>query len=280
MTRGVLIFAQNNSDIDYTQMAIFSARKVKQHLNVPVTLVTENREYLIENYSSDVEVFDSIIDVASEFSQKKQFNDGSISSKMLHWKNFSRSDCYDISPYEETLVIDADFIINSNNLDKIWDNEYDFAIYKDSYDLAHWRDVTAFTYLNQYSVPFYWATVFYFKKTSTTEAFFKFIQHIRKNWTYYRLLYSIETKAFRNDFAFSIAIHLFNGGIDSTFARPLPGKLYYTLDKDLLHTIEDSTMQFLVEKQQKHGEYTLLKTNKLDVHVMNKYSLSRYINEQ
>ena len=280
MTRGVLIIAQNNSDIDYTQIAIFSAKQVKQHLNVPVTLVTENREYLMEKYSEDSGVFDNIIDVNSEFLQNKQFNDGSLSSKMLHWKNFSRSDCYDISPYEETLVIDADFIINSDNLDKVWKNDNDLAIYKDSYDLAQWRDTTAFKYLNQFSVPFYWATVFYFKKTPVTQAFFKFIQHIRANWTYYRLLYSIDTKAFRNDFAFSIAIHMFSGSSNLLFATTLPGKLYYTLDKDLLQSVKDTAMQFLVEKQQKHGEYTLLKTNKLDVHVMNKYSLSRYINEQ
>ena len=279
MTRGVLIFAQNNSEIDYTQIAIYSAKHVKQHLNVPVTLVTENREYLFENYASDAEVFENIIDVASEFSQKRQFNDGAVSAKILHWKNFSRSDCYDISPYDETLVIDADFIINSDNLNKIWNSEHDFSIYKNSYDLAHWRDTSAFGYLNQYSVPFYWATVFYFKKTPATSAFFKVIQHIRANWTYYKLLYSIDAKAFRNDFAFSIAIHIFNGGVDSLFANPLPGKLYYTLDKDMLHSAKGTSMQFLIEKQQKHGEYTLLKTNNLDVHVMNKYSLSRYINE-
>ena len=53
MTRGVLIFAQNNSDIDYVQIAIFSAKQVKTHLNVPVTLVTENREYFLATYPAD-----------------------------------------------------------------------------------------------------------------------------------------------------------------------------------------------------------------------------------
>lgn len=280
MTRGVLIFAQNNTDIDYTQLAIFSANQVKKHLNVPVTLVTENREYLFENYKEQANVFDSIIDVASEFSQKKQFNDGSLTSKILHWKNFSRSDCYDITPYDETIVIDADFIVNSDTLSKIWDTPHDFAIYKNSYDLAQWRDVTAFTYINQYSAPFYWATVFYFKKSDITQSFFKLIQHIRQNWQYYKLLYSIESNAFRNDFAFSIAIHMFNDSAAGNFATSLPGKLYYTLDKDLLISAEDNSMKFLVEKQQRHGDYTLLKTKNLDVHVMNKYSLARFINEQ
>jgi hypothetical protein len=280
MTRGVLIFAQNNSDIDYVQIAIFSAKQVKEHLNVPVTLVTENREYFFATYPEEVSLFDNIIDVESEFSQKKQFNDGSLSSKMLYWKNFSRSDCYNISPYDETLVIDADFIINSNILSRIWDAPTDFAIYKISYDLAQWRDNKAFKYINQTSAPFYWATVFYFRKSETTNSFFTLVQHIRQNWQYYKSLYSIDTNTFRNDFAFSIAIHIFNGGTDGTFATPLPGKLYYTMDKDVLVSVKDNSMQFLVEKQQVHGDYTLLKTNNLDVHVMNKYSLARFINEQ
>jgi hypothetical protein len=280
MTRGVLIFAQNNSDIDYIQLAIFSAKQVKKHLDVPVTLVTENREYFLATYPEELSLFDTVIDVASEFSQKKQFNDGSLTSKMLYWKNFSRSDCYDISPYDETIVIDADFIINSNTLSNVWNATTDFAIYKTSYDLAQWRDNNPFTYINQSSAPFYWATVFYFKKSEITSSFFKVVQHIRQNWQYYKSLYSIDANTFRNDFAFSIAIHIFNGGVDGPFATPLPGKLYYTMDKDLLVSIKDTSMKFLVEKQQVHGDYTLLKTNNLDVHVMNKYSLARYINEQ
>jgi hypothetical protein len=280
MTRGVLIFAQNNSDIDYVQIAIFSAKQVKKHLNVPVTLITENREYFLATYPDELSLFDNIIDVESEFSQKKQFNDGSLTSKMLHWKNFSRSDCYDISPYDETIVIDADFVINSDTLSKVWAAPTDFAIYKTSYDLAQWRDNKAFKYINQTSAPFYWATVFYFRKSDTTSAFFTLIQHIRQNWQYYKSLYSIDTNTFRNDFAFSIAIHIFNGGIDGDFATPLPGKLYYTMDKDVLVSLKDNSMKFLVEKQQVHGDYTFLKTSNLDVHVMNKYSLARLINEQ
>jgi hypothetical protein len=36
-------------------------------------------------------------------------------------------------------------------------------------------------------------------------------------------------------------------------------------------------MKFLIEKENYLGEYTLAKTTGLDVHVMNKASLSRYI---
>jgi len=57
----------------------------------------------------------------------------------------------------------------------------------------------------------------------------------------------------------------------------LPGKMIFVKDKDVLVSMEGSSMQFLVEKENYTGEYLLAKTQALDVHVMNKLSLSRFI---
>jgi hypothetical protein len=280
MTRGVLIFAQNNADVDYTKLAIFTAERVQKFLNVPVSLVTDNKDYLFKTHGKKAKVFDHVIDTETKKIQNKRFYDGSISSKVLLWKNFSRSDCFELTPYDETLVIDADYIVSSDHINKVWGSPHDLMLYRDAYDLAHWRDISAFKYLNQYSIPFYWATVFYFKKTEETSAFFKIIQHIRENWYYYRLLYSIDSTMFRNDFAFSMAIHIMNNSLDADFIAPIPGKLYYTLDRDLLLNSNDTELTFLLEKQSYNGEYTAMKVRNLDVHIMNKYSLSRCIDEQ
>jgi hypothetical protein len=279
MSKGVLLFAQNNAEIDYIQLAISAAQRIHKFLNVPVTLITDNRDYLVKTYPDKVDVFDSIIDIKTNLSQKRHFHDGSITVNVLAWNNFTRADAFDIRPYDETLIIDVDYLINSQVLNAVWGSDDDMSIYKSSYDLAQWRDVSSFQYINQYSIPFYWATVFYFKKTAASQSFFKIIQHVRQNWSYYRMLYSIESKTFRNDFAFSIAIHLLNNNSAGNTVSNLPGKLYYTVDKDLLVGVKDTTLTFLLEKEKYHGEYTLLQTNKLDVHVMNKYSLARNINE-
>jgi hypothetical protein len=61
------------------------------------------------------------------------------------------------------------------------------------------------------------------------------------------------------------------------FAAPLPGKMNYILDRDILLNIDNSKLKFLVEKKNYTGEYTPVKTSNLDVHVMNKYSLTRCI---
>jgi hypothetical protein len=61
------------------------------------------------------------------------------------------------------------------------------------------------------------------------------------------------------------------------FAMELPGSMIFTKDKDILVSIKESSMQFLVEKEKYTGEYLLAKTQALDIHVMNKLSLSRFI---
>lgn len=277
MTHGAVIFAQNNTQVDYIKIAIFSAKQVIKHLNIPVTLVTDNPEWLENNYAEDMEIFDKIILTADTASQEKKFFDGSLSSKKFEWKNFTRSQVYNLTPYDKTLVIDSDYIINSSVLKSAFDNEYDFQIYRNSFDLAGWRNVESFDRLNQYSIPFYWATVFVFEKTNATAAFFKLVTHIKDNWEFYRILYAIDSNAFRNDFAFSIAIHTMNGNVSGDFATPLPGTMSYILDRDFLVAMNDTKMQFLVEKEGYFGEYTVVKTNSLDVHVMNKYSLTRFI---
>ena len=46
MTTGAVIFAQNTSRVDYVKLAIFAASKIKKHLNIPVSLLTDSRNWL------------------------------------------------------------------------------------------------------------------------------------------------------------------------------------------------------------------------------------------
>jgi hypothetical protein len=121
--------------------------------------------------------------------------------------------------------------------------------------------------------------VFYFVKNKKNEIFFSLVKYIRNNWDYYRLIYQISDKKFRNDFAFSIAIHILNGMDYDCFDNIIPGKMFYTLDKDSLISLKGDSCVFLVEKENKLGEYTALKTSGIDVHVMNKHSLLRMYDE-
>ena len=41
--------------------------------------------------------------------------------------------------------------------------------------------------------------------------FFDLIKHIEENYIHYRNMYQFKTSVYRNDFAFSIAVHIMNG---------------------------------------------------------------------
>jgi len=276
MTIGCVIFAQNTVGVDYVKLALFAARRVKEHLGIPVSLATDSESWL-KFYPEHTEVFDKIIPIVGSNNQQKRFYDGTLAYKTAEWKNLTRNQVYDITPYDRTLVIDSDYIINSNTLVKALNNDYSFQIFRKSFDLALDRDASSFDRINQHSIPFYWGTVFIFEKTASTRALFDLIEYIKINWEYFRIIYKIDAPNFRNDFAFSIAIHIMNGNTAGDFAQELPGLMTYTLDRDIMVDMKNNKMTFLVEKAHYPGEYTLVSTNATDVHVMNKQSLTRYI---
>ena len=273
MTQGILIFAFNSEGVDYIKMAILSAKRAKKFLNRPVSLVTDSRQYLMENFPNDVSVFDKIIDSVDNTTQTKRFYNGTTEFTKHVWKNSNRVDSYTATPYDETLVIDSDFIINSSFLSYVWEQPNDFLIYTKHNDLAGWRDTREFDFVSEQSIPFYWATVFFFKKSKQNDSFFSLIKHIKENWVYFVKLYQLNSTKFRNDIAVSIAIHMMNGFTQGNFATSIANKLTYTLDRDFLVKQKEQSMTFLVQAKNSTDEYTLVKTTNLDVHVMNKNSL-------
>lgn len=287
MTQGVLIYAFNNNDIDYIKIAAEAARRVKLFLKKPVALVTDNTQWLEETIIDRNQLFDIVIDIRTEEKYKtvlasnlnfRRFNDGSLSYRKLEFKNLARTKTYELSPFDETLVIDCDYLIANSNLTHCWQQPFNFLIWKDSADLAGFRDVSQFKKISDYTIDFYWATVFFFRKAPDTKIFFDLIDHVRENWGYYKTLYQFSSAVYRNDHAFSIALHIMNGYTNNAWHKSLPGKTVYTIDSDVLIEISDQTFKFLIEKEKYLGEYTLLKTKDIDVHIMNKFSILRCLN--
>lgn len=282
MSQGVLIFALNNYDIDYIKLAKEAARRARLFLNKPVALATDNVEWARQVLDSTD--FEIIIDLSQDKKYDRlisnginyrRFNDGSLSHRKSEFKNFIRTKTFEISPFDETLVIDADFLIANDSLKYCWEQNFDFLIWKDSVDLAGYRTHDTFIKISDYTIDFYWATVFFFRKTNILKIFFDLVDHIRDNWSYYKLIYQFSSAVYRNDHAFSIAIHIMNGYQNNKWQKDLPGKMLYTTDADLLIENKDSEFLFLVEKEKYLGEYTLVKTKNLNVHVMNKFSILR-----
>ena len=279
MSKGVLLFAQNNHTVDYVKQAIYCAKKIKKHLGIGVALATDNADYLKETYPYYERYIDHVITLDwYECTQKRTYRDGTMSKRDLEWRNFDRSSCYDITPFDETIVMDTDFILGNNILNNSFDTDQDFLIYRHITDVNMDRpDEHRFNKISDRSVDMYWATVFYFKKSQFMEQFFELIKHIKENWHFYRLIYQIPSKIFRNDFAFSIAIHIYNGHQRTIWPKTLPGRLWFTSDSDILIKMDDEQYTFLLDKKHWKGHYHVGSIKDCNIHIMNKFSLDRAI---
>jgi hypothetical protein len=289
--QGVLVYARNNSQVDYVKQAYFLAKRAREYLDLPTSIVTDSVSYLEHEYPDYRNVFDKVITVVwkkadldkntvlSSFEKHsvRKFYDGTLVSKKLDWKNELRSTAFDISPYEETLLLDSDIVISNSNWKKCFDQTHDFLIYKDCVDLLDCDRGDTFKRISDTSVDFYWATAVFFRKTQVNQTFFDLIKHIQENWKHYCSIFQINTPYFRNDYAFSIAIHIMNGYQKSDFAQSMPGKLYFTTDKSILWNISGEKLTILLEKPKYTGEYTALSVKNCNLHCMNKFSLNRCI---
>jgi hypothetical protein len=283
-TQGILLFAHNNKEIDYINQSYVSGRYVQKQLGVPVSLVTNSGSvnWLDKTNPDRIDFFDKIIltDGLKSSTQKKKFYDGSLAYNKSVFNNNFRAMAYDFSPYDKTLVMDTDLLIVNDSLKSIWNTDTDFMINRDHIDIARDRDNFEFTRVSDYSIDFYWATVFYFEKTRWTKIFFDLCQHIVENYEFYRFTYRISNPLLRNDYVFSIAIHMLGGFSNDVAPLKLPCEIYYTFDRDILWRVDnDKEFLFMVEKKNNLGQYTMVRTSRQNIHVMNKYSIGRNIDK-
>ncbi len=284
MTQGVLMFAHNNDEIDYFKIAYANALMVKKNLGVPVSIITDSGSLGWAKTSIGetnlAECFDHIITVDRDYTFKnpRTFSDTSFSTKSLQFYNCNHWAAYELTPYDETLLIDSDYLIMSSALNNCWgtDNDVliDHRIYSPGGDRAPYTK-----YIDDFGIKLYWATVIYFKKSKFSEVLFYLVKHIQDNYRYYKDLYCFANSMYRNDNAFSVAVHTLNGFVDtdnSTIGKlPVPG-LLMSWDVDDIHSVPgvDDIMVY-TEKPEK-GQYLLSRFKNTDIHIMNKWAINRF----
>lgn len=207
MTTGVLIFAYNNEHIDYLAMANWSAKNIRRHLNLPVAVVTNvapSSEYKFEQVI--------LANTTSEYTRK--FED---ISESVTWYNSNRVDAYSLSPWKQTLVLDADYVVASSELKKVLDIKKNFVAHSNAYDVTNQPNFDEHNYFGRNRMPMSWATVMMFRRSNEAQMIFECMTMIKENWDHYRGLYGVGQKTYRNDYSLSIALNIVNG---HTLTRP------------------------------------------------------------
>jgi len=264
MTQGFLLFAYNNEAIDYGAMALWSARRLGRWLDKPVSLVTDQATEYNLDYSRPgwSESFDQVIIRESATQQTKRYID-----KALTFKNLTRADAYDLSPYDETLVIDTDIAIQSTHLNRLWGHQEDLVVMDRSTDLFGRHD-PEFTWIGDASVKFYWATQFFFRKGPYAEQFFRECQRVRAQYDAYRYLYNLPGGPVRNDYVWSIVVHTLGHSVAT-----IPWNTYYSPSSDRIVEMNDRAVRVL-------GKDLLCRLEGVDLHIMNKFDLMQAVDKE
>ena len=152
-SKGVVLFATNTDTVDYLAIAHRAERLINHYLDLPVTIIEASQTTANKRYNIDSGRFES-------------------------WNNKGRGTAYDLSPYDQTLLIDSDYLIFDNNLLKILDTLQDYTIAKQN----KFIDGSQPRLMGKYSLPTLWATVIAFNKTEKSQALFDLVKRIERNY--------------------------------------------------------------------------------------------------
>jgi len=287
--RGIIMFAHNNTEIDYFRLAVVNATLIQRYLglekqNIAVVTDLHSLEHaqkqlgkrFIKNAIGHIIINEK--DVNFKHSNVRTYKDTSLHSKHLSFYNKNRSDAYDLSPFQETILIDADYLVLSDSLNQCWAHNNELMMNWEYKDVYSSRKYPSLTRLHNLGISMYWATVVYFRKTDYCETFFNLVKQVRDNKDYYGQLFRINNKLYRNDFSFSVAAHILGGFQDKTLPQ-LPFQLFKTFDTDDVYEVNsDLSLVLCLEKPDSPGDFIATKWKGVDVHIMNKWALSRISN--
>ena len=180
-SRGVVLFAFNTDTVDYEIISERAKRLIIHTLNLPVTIITEM--------------------TGTQTNTRLGYAHG------MQWFNGDRYRAYELSPYDETLLLDSDYLVLDNALLKILETTADYNIVSNNQNFHQ----TMTGNMGEMSLNYVWATAIAFKKTLRSKMLFDLVGRVQNNYGYYCKLYNIRRSNFRNDYAFAIADNIING---------------------------------------------------------------------
>lgn len=237
-SKGVVLLATNTDSVDYHAIAGRCEQLIEHYLKLPVTIIDASTKVTNRRLSVDT-------------------------NEYVAWNNSGRYRAYELSPYDQTILLDSDYLVFDDNLLKILDTVQDYNIVRYNNVL----DGPSVDTIGPGGLNTLWATIISFNKTPKSKLLFDLVGRIERNYNYYRDLYNIQESNFRNDYAFTIADNILNGYTqDNRNYLPWP---IYTISKP-------------IQSLQLQGNNLLLKTEsstvvlpKQSIHIMSKeYLLS------
>ncbi len=265
--KGVLLFAKNNKDFNYIKQAKVSATLAKHFLNVPVALVTP-----VDELDENVDLFDHVIDwkeQAEEINKRPMYKDGKFT--IVNWHNLDRLTAYDVSPFEETILIDSDYLIQNSVLNSVWGSKKPMLMNTHTRIPAkHQQHIYELVIEDGFS-KVHWFTVCYFRKCKETEHWFNVARYVKENYEFYKKTFRVPYGYYRNDITAAIASHIVGGFRDDCIG-PLPTRQINSFNSE-------SILDIGVGKIVLNTDTIPVLLKDTNVHLLNKADYEKYYNK-
>jgi hypothetical protein len=246
MSKGALLIATPHDEIDYIGFARLSARLIEKHLGIDTHIHIDR----------------------SDSHNIRQFRWHDEKTQTVLWKNNSRTLAYDISPFDQTLLIDVDYLTFNNNMLDYFDKDFEFLCYDKVWDVTGTDSFNADEKMTRAGFPMLWATVVYFRKCEFAYNVFETMKNIQSNWKFFSNLWGFKSNNYRNDFSLSIAHHLMDGYTQGTYFKH---KLSSLSTEDTIYRVKGS--ELLIKYRHAHQEYNAVRIKDTNLHCMNKACL-------
>lgn len=200
MTRGYLILAQNSGTENYVRQAYALALSIKNSQSTvnSVALAT-NDDVTDEKY---LKAFDHVVPIP--------WYDSAKESK---WKIENKWKYYHMTPFDETVVLDADMLF-PKDISYWWDILSQKEIWiTDKPRTFRGEIITSTEYRQSFKpndLPNVYTAFMYFKKTQMVGELFQLIEIIFNNWDkfYYEFMDETRPKSLSGDVAYALAIKI------------------------------------------------------------------------
>ena len=299
-SKGAIFLAYNNKQINYVKLACLSASSVRKHLNLPCSLITDVgslRHFEKLEYIQVDKIFENIIiDEKTDEDYKedhfyskykignidnvRKYYDTPYSTFNSQFKNLTKHNIYNLTPYDRTILFDVDYLVNNDILNLAFNIDAPIQLYKNAQSLKNViPENISDKRLNEVSIPLYWSTVIYFDKSPMSNMFFDLWAHVKENYDYYQSIYKFSKGLYRTDFAVSISMHLlkgFNDCVDDVFAELPASPMKYMSYKDDIASVDKNGIVFFANDYKEEWNNILTYSEGENLHMMNKRAIDRH----
>jgi hypothetical protein len=232
-SKGVMFVLSYNQHIDYAAMCAHAIERIHRLRDTRIAIAYDSEQVRLTlekelgirpRHKTKNTLPDRLYVNAKEYVLIKHEGQKPIRPNIRRWNdyqesfefnNLSRMDAYWLSPFKTTLLLDADFLVNTRNgvLSSL-DQDVDFACGTANTVFTPLGSSlpSSLQYVNgEHGLTTAWATAVLMRRSPFCTRLFKLFNYVRQHYTYFAKLYGFSSALFRNDFALSVALKMAYG---------------------------------------------------------------------